>query len=52
MTNTKNVFEIEFNIKLKMNGYRMKFVTKKAWIVSIVIILIRVATSYYADAYT
>tara|TARA_Y100000296_G_scaffold57566_1_gene66069 strand:- start:686 stop:1090 length:405 start_codon:yes stop_codon:yes gene_type:complete len=38
MNNKENKIEFEINLKFKMNDYRLKLTSKKAWVISIVLI--------------
>ena len=50
MANQDNKIILEMNFKFQLKDYKLRFVTKRAWIVSIMLIIIKVLYLIYADS--
>jgi len=45
-----NKIILEMNFKFQMKDYRLRFVTKRAWICALIIIALRIAVSFIGKA--
>tara|TARA_Y100000296_G_C5083684_1_gene211262 strand:+ start:72 stop:230 length:159 start_codon:yes stop_codon:yes gene_type:complete len=50
MTNKDNKIEFEINLKFKMRDYRLKLATKRAWVVSFILIILKIIFKTYSDS--
>jgi len=50
MTNSDNKIEFEMSIKFKIKDYRLRLVSKKAWVTTIIIISLRLLYYVYGDS--
>ncbi len=49
MNNQDNKIILEVNFRFQMKDYRLKLFTKKAWLVSIVLIVCKILWSFKGD---
>tara|TARA_Y100000034_G_C6622775_1_gene271551 strand:- start:7 stop:198 length:192 start_codon:yes stop_codon:yes gene_type:complete len=49
MNDDKNKIILEMNFKIQMKDYRHRFVTKKAWIISLILIVCKILWSFKGD---
>ena len=49
MNDDKNKIILEMNFKFQMRDYRLRFVTKKAWLISLILIVCKILWSFMGD---
>tara|TARA_B100000749_G_scaffold84052_1_gene63958 strand:+ start:103737 stop:103895 length:159 start_codon:yes stop_codon:yes gene_type:complete len=50
MNNKDNKIEFEINLKFKMKDYRLKLTSKKAWVISLVLIALKLIINIYGGS--